>query len=373
MKLLKIGTIFLSLLFLNKICFADKADDYWNEYQQKKVSLVAHLRDLSTCSQNAGIEEKQRGADAIVYFISTGGKNGFRKAPATADEIKILANALFFSGKVMENDFSQTSKIYRNGQVSNAEIVTHLDVAQKIFSLGNKPLLVYFHPLEQTGDRVYGELINPLLTHAPLLGRVDVTRDSFDIYAPSASNKRWFDENQFKGDLGTVASRLSSLSFESPEIKEMVKRLEVAANIERITQDVLARMDHRHPSKVVIMGESMGGIIAPLVAHHITRYWKNAQLSALIINSAPVIWVKRDGDKDCCLPKQMIMNMPNRDENFPKALLDWSLAHLYMHPSAGAIGHSVHIPFSDTNGHLETSDAFRVKVAERILSVIPRK
>ena len=373
MRLLKIGIIFLSVLLLNKVCLANKTDGYWDEYQQKKVSLVTHLRDLSTCPQNAGIEEKQRRADAIVYFISTGGKNGFRKTPATRDEIAILAKALFFSGRVMESDFSQASKVYRKGQQSSTEINDHLDIAQKIFSAGNKPLLVYFHPMDQTGDRVNGELITPLLAHAPSLGRSDVKRESFDLYNPTAPNGRWFNKDQFEGDLGDLASRLSSLSFKSPEIKGMVERLETAANIEKITQDVLTQMDHRHPSKIVIIGESMGGIIGPLVAHRITRHLGNWTMPVLIINSAPVIWVKRTGDTLYNLPKHIVMNTPNRDEHFPKVLFEWSLQQLLLSNDGGAFGQSKHVYFSDTDDHCHMSDVFKLEAAERILSVIPRK
>jgi hypothetical protein len=77
-------------------------DDFWQEYQAAKRSgsvtkLIDHVQNLSThlvTDTPAKLEQKK---SAILWFMATGGKNGFRKRPSTPAEKKILENSLIFA------------------------------------------------------------------------------------------------------------------------------------------------------------------------------------------------------------------------------------------------------------------------------------
>ena len=389
MNLLRIGKICFSFLLLSKICLAENA--YWDKYEAEKTTgrvknLVEHVQNLSNCPLDMAFDQKQEHANAIIYFITTGGKYGFRSTPANSDERIAIANSLRFSGKVLEAlDFSQEYTAYKKASPSDANIVEHLKAAQAIFFQGQKPLFVYFHPLGQTGDFCQATIDEFIINASAYLGRTDITRSSFDLYAPTAQNNAWSGVEKFKEGLKKLASSESqymlpeivNLSFISQDIYELTSDLEKNGNIGKIATDVLNKMDHRPPSRVIMMGQSEGGIIAPFVMQHITNQLNQGRFKALITDSGPIVW-QSNADT---LPENIIMYMPDKPENiiinmsnnevfFPYLLSNWScrcIRNLATWPKLIAEV----TQFTGTSHHLEASNDFKKVVATTLGKAIP--
>jgi hypothetical protein len=148
-------------------------------------------------------------------------------------------------------------------------------------------------------------------------------------------------------------------------------------NIGKIATDVLNKMDHRPPSRVIMMGQLEGGIIAPLVMQHITNQLNQGRFKALITDSAPIVW-QSNADT---LPENIIMNMPNNPDNiiinlsnddvfFPNSLSNWSCRCIRDLATWPKLIAEV-TQFTGTNHHLEASNDFKKVVATTLGKAIP--
>lgn len=233
-------------------------------------------------------------------------------------------------------------------------------------------------PMDQRGDAANG-IVDQFLQHAPALGRPDITRKSFDLFSPNGSisgqngGYRWFDPDQFRGRLAGVSPHPRGLNFSSPEVTGIISDLTRNAQVQKLGDQVLEQMNHRSPSKVIFMGESMGGIIAPLVMDYITKKLNNglpytkSRFYSLIVSSAPVI-IQKAG-----MPETIIMNTPNNDNEFPKKVFDWCAENLGIEGYFGPFEKGINVDrTSDTNDHGDMSDVFKMKAALNVMGIIPK-
>ncbi|RZI47086.1 hypothetical protein [Candidatus Finniella inopinata] len=115
--------------------------EYWREFEAKGIPLMDHIRNLSNVPQTASDIVKDHTKNALAYFFATGGKYGFREAPATASEYEILVKALAVtttlhystSGKVDVLDLVAVRRSY-NLTNEDERIRDHLIKAQAIIS-----------------------------------------------------------------------------------------------------------------------------------------------------------------------------------------------------------------------------------------------
>ena len=71
---------------------------YWKEFENArqrnaKLTLMQHIQNLSVFTESDNPTQRQSKKEALAYFFATGGKNGFRKQPATEKEQEILIQA----------------------------------------------------------------------------------------------------------------------------------------------------------------------------------------------------------------------------------------------------------------------------------------
>jgi hypothetical protein len=129
---------------------ASAADNpYWDQYlKDKKAGKVAnlneHIQSLYTLPETGismdDLEERQK---ALFYFLSTGGKKGFRKTATPPKEKAVLENAHFFLGMVSEIDpFSFIESNLRDGyryyslDDGDSRVYKHFTIAQQYFTVG---------------------------------------------------------------------------------------------------------------------------------------------------------------------------------------------------------------------------------------------
>lgn len=92
----------LTALISNQSAIANTSEDFWRGYQIAKKSksvtkLIDHVQNLSIqldTDTPARLEQKK---SAILWFMATGGKNGFRKRASTSAERKVLERSLIFA------------------------------------------------------------------------------------------------------------------------------------------------------------------------------------------------------------------------------------------------------------------------------------
>ncbi len=71
---------------------------YWHEFENAhkinpQLTLMQHIQNLSVFTESDNPTQRQSKKEALAYFFATGGKNGFRKQPATEKEQEILIQA----------------------------------------------------------------------------------------------------------------------------------------------------------------------------------------------------------------------------------------------------------------------------------------
>ena len=94
MLFLRISLLLFTIVQLNS-AIAGSPDEFWQEYQTstqsgKVRSAVEHVRNLSTKLETDTPQQLQHKKSAILWFMATGGKDGFRKDIATPEEKKIM-------------------------------------------------------------------------------------------------------------------------------------------------------------------------------------------------------------------------------------------------------------------------------------------
>ena len=153
----------LSLIIPIQFATASTPDDFWREYQTAKQTktvknLVDHVQTLSVrldTDTGARLEQKK---SAILYFMATGGKNGFRKTSATPAEKKVMENALIFATLVHEfnhgDQLLPIMTVRRNAgfRTEDLRIKKHLAKAQGIITATRIMLLAPKEPLK---DRIH--------------------------------------------------------------------------------------------------------------------------------------------------------------------------------------------------------------------------
>ena len=135
----------LSILVSFKTSMASTPDDFWQEYQTVKKSglvqnAVSHVKRLSIRLETDTPERLESKKSAILWFMATGGKNGFRKTVATPEEKLILENALIFATILHRlhhpKKFLQIVVVRRDADISDEDqrIQTHLVAAQRVMT-----------------------------------------------------------------------------------------------------------------------------------------------------------------------------------------------------------------------------------------------
>ena len=136
--------------------------EYWKEFESRGVPLMQHIQDLSSVSGSASASVKNRRKNALAYFFATGGKYGFRKEPATADEYDILVKALavttalhYYGGSVPVLDLVQVRRGYGLGS-EDATIQSHLVQAHAIigYTLCTNRFLQETRPLKEANPNL---------------------------------------------------------------------------------------------------------------------------------------------------------------------------------------------------------------------------
>ncbi len=208
----------LSILVPLKAAMGHTPDDFWQEYQTAKQSglvknSVEHVRNLSTrldTDTPARLESKK---SAILWFMATGGKNGFRKKPATPAEKQVLENALIFATILHEvhhsEDLLPIIAIRKNAGITteNDKIKIHLISVQRIITATR---LMLESALPPTRFRPYiQELFNKEYMRAVLYCRN--TR--------SISKEQWQQEAVLFSDIFTrgIDQRFKQTFFENLE------------------------------------------------------------------------------------------------------------------------------------------------------------
>ena len=319
MNLLKIKSLFLFTILFGQLCFADSGDEYWNAYEgQRKIkanySLVEHVNNLFTSSNGLSLEAQEKQANAILYFISTGGKYGFRKAPATAEEIKTLSTALYFSGRIKKDrvDFVQTYETQHGTLARSAEINTHLDVAQKLFNEANKPLFVFFHPTN--AQDAFANFYHGLIQEEAKGGRkqwVDGFYKSDRLTINTAETDAWWNNQEFKSIITRLlpasnphAAAGALLQGTHDIFDRGVQLLEEASGVKQTVSAILKKINFRHPSKVAFIGYR--SFVASLAANYVSREY-NISLGGLFLHKTPILWSSRN----TLLPRLTVMSKPD--------------------------------------------------------------
>ncbi len=135
----------LSILVPFQTIMASTPNDFWQEYRAAKKSRavqnpVEHIKNLSTRLDSDTSERLESKKTAILWFMATGGKNGFRNTSATPAERLVLENALIFATIVHDVNYSekflQIIAVRREVGITteDAKIRTHLLHAQRIIT-----------------------------------------------------------------------------------------------------------------------------------------------------------------------------------------------------------------------------------------------
>lgn len=138
----------VALCLFNFTGFAAESP-YWEQYLREKKdgkvsNLREHVRNLCTLPETGvtadDLEERQK---ALCYFLSTGGKKGFRKTKTSPEEKAILENAHLFLGMVSEIEpFSSIHYDLRGMHRSygcddsDIRVYNHFTIAQQYFTVG---------------------------------------------------------------------------------------------------------------------------------------------------------------------------------------------------------------------------------------------
>lgn len=124
------------------------ADEYWEDFQTsyregKTSTLVEYVQSLYILPTGISEEELTRRSCALLYFLTTGGKYGFRKTPATSAETVVLENAFLFLGLAEAADTTSfpgldLTRIRRRYgfQEEDENIQQHLILGQRYFTYG---------------------------------------------------------------------------------------------------------------------------------------------------------------------------------------------------------------------------------------------
>ena len=114
-------------------------DQFWEDYEKNKsvTNVVDHVQKLSTRMDTDTFEQLEFKKSAVLWFLATGGKYGFRKAPATSAEKDVMINALIFG--TMLHRVSHADELLHLidvcGEVEiEAEVSAHLIEAQRIIT-----------------------------------------------------------------------------------------------------------------------------------------------------------------------------------------------------------------------------------------------
>lgn len=92
--------IFCALIVMILSCNLLHAADciYWEDFEKRNIPIIQHIVDLSNddfCYRNNECLPFDYRKNALSYFLSTGGKYGFRKEAPTEDEYNIIVKAVF--------------------------------------------------------------------------------------------------------------------------------------------------------------------------------------------------------------------------------------------------------------------------------------
>lgn len=210
---------------------ASTPDDFWREYQTAKQAkaiknLVEHVQTLSTRQDSDTPTRLEHKKSAVLWFMATGGKNGFRKRPSTPAEKKVMENALIFATLVHESkhsdDLLSIMGIRREAgiETENDRIKKHLVKAQGIITATR----VMFH--SSSSDKSYiQELFNkeymPVVLNAKY--PVSISKVQWDGEARDFSNIFILDFDQgtkkaFR-DIGLRFKSPSYFGFKDPAIE----------------------------------------------------------------------------------------------------------------------------------------------------------
>ncbi len=99
--------ILLSLFFYPT--FFVQAGEFWEDFENsflagRSKTLVDHVRHLSQFQKGDSSECLNFKKDALLYFLSTGGKEGFAQRVATLEEEFVLKRALVFATLIHKNN-----------------------------------------------------------------------------------------------------------------------------------------------------------------------------------------------------------------------------------------------------------------------------
>ena len=97
-----------------------------DDFDQVKISEISEYRQKLT-------EQMEYKRAAILWFMTTGGKYGFRQQPATKEELGIMVDALIFTA-ILHEDKHHTDLLSIETNIGNAQIQTHLLLVQKIIT-----------------------------------------------------------------------------------------------------------------------------------------------------------------------------------------------------------------------------------------------
>ncbi len=114
-----------------------------DDFDQIKTSELPEYR------QKLSEQMKYKKA-AILWFMTTGGKYGFRQQPATQEELGIMVDALIFIA-ILHEDRHHTDLLSIDTNTGNTEVKTHLLLVQKILTATR----IMFH-----GSNVCGLLLS---------------------------------------------------------------------------------------------------------------------------------------------------------------------------------------------------------------------
>ena len=90
------------MITLLNSAIASSPDEFWQEYQTAARngtvrSPIEHVMNLSTKLETDSPQRLAYKKSAILWFMATGGKHGFRKEPATSVERDLMVKALIFA------------------------------------------------------------------------------------------------------------------------------------------------------------------------------------------------------------------------------------------------------------------------------------
>ncbi len=143
MLFLRISLLLIIVQFSSAI--AGSPDEFWQEYQTsaqsgKVRSVVEHVMSLSTKLEIDTPQRLEHKKSAILWFMATGGKNGFRKTLATPAEREVMVATLIFATILHEvgnpQSYLPIINIRRAAGIKTEDQVTktHLTEVQKIIT-----------------------------------------------------------------------------------------------------------------------------------------------------------------------------------------------------------------------------------------------